>query len=80
MFTFHQIFLLVNKPAYARRAPNTKRMHERIHAVSALNPSTLGEATAIVLKMLISTKNKVTKSVMRAATTSGSIKKLAFVL
>ena len=58
------------------RAPKTKRIHDRIQADTALNPSTLGEMIETLLKILISTKKRVTKSVIRAGTTAGSIKKL----
>ena len=53
-------------------------MQESIHADKALNPETFGELAEMVLKMLIRTKNKVTKSVILPATTSGSIKKLTY--
>ena len=53
-------------------------MQESIHADKALNPETFGELAEMVLKMLIRTKNNVTKRVILPATTSGSIKKLAY--
>ena len=53
-------------------------MQESIHADKALNPETFGELADMVLKILIRTKNKVTKRVILPATTSGSIKKLTY--
>ena len=65
-------------PAYPQSAPNTNMIQLTIQAVSALNPSTLGDLVETKLKILISTKNSVTNNVIRPGITSGGIKKLTF--
>ena len=62
--------------AYSNRDKKTKNMHAIIHDEMAVIPSTLGETLVMVLKMLVSTRNRVTRRAMRPGTTSGGIKKL----
>ena len=53
-------------------------MQERSQADKALNPLTLGDVAQTLLKILMSTRNRVIKSVMRPGITSGGIKKLTY--
>ena len=53
-------------------------MQEIIQVEIAVNPSTLGELEDTELKILIKTRNKVTKRVIRPGITCGSIKKLTY--
>ena len=64
-------------PEYATRAQNTNIMHENIHDEAAFKPSELGEFEVRLFIRLISTRNNVTSNIMRPATISGSIRKLA---
>ena len=70
------IFCFKSIPAYATNAPNTKIRQENTHADTALNPSDTGELEMRLLKILITTKNRVTSSAILPGITSGSIKKL----
>ena len=49
-----------------------------IHVEIAVKPSTFGELEDTELKILIKTRNKVTRRVIRPGITCGSIKKLAY--
>ena len=62
--------------AYSRRARKTKNMQAIIQEAMAVIPSTFGEMFVMVLKMLVSTRNRVTSSAIRPGTTSGGIRKL----
>lgn len=62
--------------AYAINAPKTKNIQPIIHDEIAVMPSTLGEMLVMVLKMLMSTRNSVTRRAMRPGTTSGGMRKL----
>ena len=53
-------------------------MQERSQADKALNPLTLGDVAQTLLKILMSTRNRVIKRVMRPGITSGGIKKLTY--
>ena len=70
------VYLAKSIPAYAAKAPKTNRMQAIIHADKAVIVSVLGEVRVILLKMLIKTRNKVTKSVILPGTISGGIRKL----
>ena len=59
---------------YSIRAPKTKRMHANIHASIAVNPSALGVLVVTLLKMLTSTRNKVTSKAILPGMTSIGIK------
>ena len=61
---------------YVPKAPKTKKMQTNIQAVMAFMPSVLGELEVTVLKILISTRNRVINMAMRPGTTSGGTKKL----
>jgi len=52
-------------------------MHAMIQADIDDKPSTLGEVLVMLVKILISTRNKVTNIVIRPGTISGGIRKLA---
>ena len=58
------------------RAPNTKRMQESIQASIAVRPSALGVLVVTVLKMLTSTRNKVTSRAILPGIMSGGTTKL----
>ena len=53
-------------------------MQEITHVEIAVNPSTFGELEDTELKILIKTRNKVTRSVIRPGIICGSIRKLAY--
>ena len=61
---------------YVPKAPKTKKMQTNIQAVMAFMPSVLGELEVTVLKILISTRNRVINMAIRPGTTSGGTKKL----
>ena len=61
---------------YVPKAPKTKKMQTNIQAVMAFIPSVLGELEVTVLKILISTRNRVINMAIRPGTTSGGTKKL----
>ena len=67
---------MIKIPAYEAKAPKTKRIQAIIHADNAVIVSVLGEVMVILLKMLIKTRNRVTKSVILPGTISGGIRKL----
>ena len=46
---------------YSTKAPNTKRMQANIQASMAVRPSALGVLVVTLLKMLTSTRNRVTR-------------------
>ena len=58
------------------RAPNTKSIQESIQASIAVSPSALGVLVVTVLKMLTSTRNKVTRSAILPGIMSGGTTKL----
>ncbi len=58
-------------------APNTKSRQEMIQAEIAVSPSTFGDLTIVVLKILIRTRKIVTSREKRPETASGGMKKLA---
>ena len=51
------------------KAPNTKNMQTSIQAAMAVIPSTLGELVVTMLKMLMSTRNRVISIAIRPGTT-----------
>ena len=53
------------------KAPNTKKMQTSIQAAMAVIPSTLGEFVVTMLKMLMSTRNRVISMAIRPGTTWG---------
>ena len=55
---------------YSIRAPNTKRMQANIQASMAVRPSALGVLVVTLLKMLTSTRNKVTRRAILPGITS----------
>ena len=55
---------------YSIRAPNTKRMQANIQASMAVRPSALGVLVVTLLKMLTSTRNKVTRRAILPGMTS----------
>ena len=65
-------------PAYPTKAAKTNSMQEIIHVEIAVKPSTFGELEDTELKILIKTRNKVTRRVIRPGITCGSIKKLTY--
>ena len=73
--TFTRRFFLIKIPVNPTRAPNTKRIQVITQAEMEVSPSTLGELEVMLVKMLIKTRNKVTKRVIRPAKISGGIKK-----
>ena len=70
--------MLKSIPAYPTRAAKTNNMQEIIHVEIAVNPSAFGELEFTELKMLIKTRNKVTRSVIRPGIICGSIRKLTY--
>jgi hypothetical protein len=62
---------------YPTIAPNTKSMQDMTQAEIAVRPSTFGDLTIVVLKILIKTRKIVTSKEKRSATASGGMKKLA---
>ena len=60
---------------YSIRAPNTKRMQANIQASMAVRPSALGVLVVTVLKMLNSTRNKVTRRPILPGITSIGMRK-----
>ena len=67
---FNFLTVLIMNKTYSIRAPNTKRMQTNIQASIAVSPSALGVLVVTVLKMLTSTRNKVTRSAIRPGITS----------
>jgi len=63
--------------AYPNKAPNTKIIQDMSQADIAVSPSTLGDLSIVVLKILINTKKTVTRKLNRLETDSVGIKKLA---
>ena len=59
---------------YSIKAPNTKRIQANIQASMAVRPSALGVLVVTVLKMLTSTRNRVTKRPILPGMTSIGIK------
>ena len=59
---------------YSTRAPNTKRMHANIQASIAVSPSALGVLVVTLLKMLTSTRNRVTRRAILPGITSIGIR------
>ena len=55
---------------YSIKAPNTKRIQANIQASMAVRPSALGVLVVTVLKMLTSTRNKVTRRAILPGMTS----------
>ena len=76
LLTRDNIFFFQSIPEYADKAPNTKTIQTKSHADAAVKPSTLGEADVKLLKIVISTRNRVTNSAILPGITSGSIRKL----
>ena len=72
----HDFFLRQSKKAYPTRAPKTNNIQTNIHAVMAFIPSALGDWVVTVLKILMSTRNKVINMAIRPGTTSGGTRKL----
>ena len=62
--------------AYSRSARKTKNIQAIIQDDMAVIPSTLGDTFVIVLKMLVSTRKRVTSKAILPGTTSGGITKL----
>ena len=62
--------------AYSRSARKTKNMQAIIQDAIAFIPSTFGETFVIVLKILVSTRKRVTSNAILPGTTSGGITKL----
>ena len=60
---------------YSIRAPNTKRMQANIQASMAVRPSALGVLVVTLLKMLTSTRNKVTSRAILPGITSIGMRK-----
>jgi hypothetical protein len=52
-------------------------MHVMTQAEMEVRPSTFGELEVMLVKMLISTRKRVTSRVIRPGTISGGIRKLA---
>ena len=67
-------FILNQLHTYSIKAPNTKRMHANIQASMAVSPSALGVLVVTVLKMLTSTRNRVTRRPILPGMTSIGIK------
>ena len=55
---------------YSTSAPNTKRMHANIHASMAVSPSALGVLVVTLLKILTSTRKRVTRRAILPGITS----------
>ena len=62
--------------AYPHKAPNTNMIHPIIQMERRFVESETGLCSSTLLKMLIRTKNNVTKRVIRPGMTSGGIMKL----
>ena len=62
--------------AYSSSARKTKNIQAIIQDDMAVIPSTLGDTFVIVLKMLVSTKKRVTSKAILPGTTSGGMTKL----
>jgi len=75
--TLAMAFFFNNMHVNPTRAPNTNKMQVRTHAEIEVSPSTFGELLVILVKILIKTRNNVTKSVIRPGTISGGMRKLA---
>ena len=65
-------------PEYATSAANTNIRQEKIQADAAFRPSELGEFEVRLFIRLINTRNNVMSNIIRPATISGSIRKLAY--
>ena len=75
--TFKQSVFFISILENARRAPKTKKMQVTTQADIDERTLTFGELLMIVVKMLIKTKNIVTKRVIRPDIISGGMRKLA---
>ena len=62
--------------AYSRSARKTKNLQAIIQDDMAVIPSTFGDTFVIVLKMLVSTRKRVTSNAILPGTTSGGMTKL----
>ena len=62
--------------AYSSSARKTKNIQAIIQDDMAVIPSTLGDTFVIVLKMLVSTRKRVTSKAILPGTTSGGMTKL----
>ena len=62
--------------AYSRSARKTKNIQAIIQDDMAVIPSAFGETFVIVLKMLVSTRKRVTNKAILPGTTSGGMTKL----
>ena len=71
LFFFNRIIV------YPTIAPKTKSIQEMTQAEIAVRPSTFGDLTIVVLKILIRTRKIVTSKEKRPETASGGMKKLA---
>ena len=60
---------------HSMSAPNTKRMQASIHASMAVSPSAFGVFGVTVLKMLTSTRKRVTRSAILPGITSIGMRK-----
>ena len=70
-------FFLMRVTTKAKKAPKTKIMQTIIQAEMEESPSTFGELLVMVLKMLIRTRKRVTRIVIRPVTISTGMMKLA---
>ncbi len=75
--TFPTLFFIKTATANPNRVAKTKSIHEIIQAEIEVRPSTLGELSMMVLKMLIKTRKMVTRTPNHPLTASGEIKKLS---
>ncbi len=71
------MFCIKTATANPNRAAKTKSMHVMTQAEIEVRPSTLGELSMTVLKMLIKMRKMVTRKPNRPFTASGEIRKLA---
>ena len=65
---------LVDVDTYSIKAPKTNNIQANIHASMAVRPSALGVLVVTVLKMLTSTRKRVTKSAILPGITSIGIR------
>ena len=72
---FNFLTVLIMNKTYSIRAPNTKRMQANIQASIAVSPSAFGVLVVTVLKMLTSTRNKVTRRPILPGITSMGMRK-----
>ena len=70
-----QLSICIYYISYSTRAPNTKRMQANIQASMAVRPSALGVLVVTLLKMLTSTRNKVTRRAILPGITSIGMRK-----